>query len=80
MCLHPKKDVVNLSVPTDRLEDLFEAIEKAEKEKSIEGVVEEEEDFFVSQNAATRKLGNIVKETYDAMLVSLTKELKEALK
>lgn len=80
MCLHPKKDVVNLSVPADRLEDLFEAIEKAEKEKSIEGVVEEEEDFFVNQNAATRKLGSIVKETYDAMLVSLAKELKGVLK
>lgn len=71
--------VVSISVPVDRLDDLYEAIDKAEK-KDLPGGSREQEDFFVQQNAATKKMGSIVGETYDAMAKSLASEIAKVLK
>lgn len=71
--------VVSISVPVDRLDALYEAIDKAEK-GDLPGGSREQEDFFVHQNGATRKMWSIVDETYDAMIQSLADEISKVLK
>lgn len=70
--------VVSISVPVDRPDTLYEAINKAE-EKDLPGGTREQEDFFVQQNGATKKMGSIVGETYDAMVKSMADEISEVL-
>lgn len=78
LCRVVMSHVVNVSVPLDRLDELVKAVEEAKARTPKEGG--ENVDFFVSQNPATKKLGSIVSETYDAMTNSLVKEIGKVLK
>ena len=80
MCRDDTSPAVNIAVPVDLLESVFEAVEKAGVKSNLSGGSREQQDFFVQQNPATKKMGDVVKETYDAMSTSLVKELSEVLK
>jgi len=60
---------VSITVPAEKLEVMHDALEKALGEPS------EQEDFFTSQNEATRRLSKEVSDTYDAMIDSMMQEL-----
>lgn len=79
MCQDDTSPVVNIAVPVDRLDDLFKAIEKAAS-PDFPGGAREQQDFFVQQNPATKKMGETVSETYDAMVASMVDEISEVLK
>jgi hypothetical protein len=80
VCQDDTSPAVNISVPVDLLESVFEAVEKAAVKPKLPGGSREQQDFFVQQNPATKKMGVVVGETYDAMVASLVKELSEVLK
>ena len=66
--------VVRLEVPADKVDFVYKAIED-----HLGGGTRESQDFFAQQNPATRKLSEIVAETYDAMVHAMADEIKEVL-
>ena len=72
---------VNIAVPVDQLDSIYEAISKAEKhEHELPGGAREEQDFFEQQNPATKHMVKLVNLAYDSLVESLSKEIKEILK
>jgi len=69
---HVPESVVNLQVPVDKLELIYKAVKP-----QLPGGTRESKDFFAQQNNATKTLSDIVSESYDAMVKSLTKEISE---
>lgn len=76
LCRGVMSRVVNVEIPEERLDDLFEMIEKAEKSSHVH----EEIDFFAQQNEATQHMAKLVSETYDAMVASMEAEIAAVLK
>lgn len=63
---------VNIQVPIDKLSLLFKAVkDKEDPDKSVE--------YFASQNPASRKLVDIVEESYEAMIHSMSEEIRKVL-
>ena len=71
--------VVNVRIPLSQVERVFEALDKASHDHDLSGGVREQQDFFAQQNPATKKMAETVRETYDAMVSSLAKEVAEVL-
>lgn len=72
--------VVSVLIPLDRVEEVYDAIEKAGHNHDLPGGAREQQDFFAQQNPATKKMAKVVRETYDAMVSSMAAEIEEVLK
>jgi hypothetical protein len=71
---------VSVQIPLDQVEQVFEALEKAERKPDLPGGSREQQDFFAQQNPATQKMADVVTKTYDAMTQSMLSEIAEVLK
>lgn len=70
---------VNVRIPLDQVEEVYDAIEKADHKHDLPGGAREEQDFFAQQNPATKKMAGVVVETYGAMTKSMIDEIAEVL-
>jgi divalent metal cation (Fe/Co/Zn/Cd) transporter len=67
--------VVRIDVPVDHLDVIHKAIEQKLEENPKESV-----DVFINQNPATKKMIDIVRESYDAMTAAMLKEIEDVFR
>lgn len=70
-----KDHVVSLEVPVDEIDLVYKALED-QLEKAAPG---ESLSFFVQQNPATKKMMDIVNESYVAMSEAMLSEIRDVL-